>query len=75
MRVEDVAITQAYASFDEYWEVTSDLAMSLRLALARLTGDAAAELRSAVRQALAPYETDDGLAVPGLARVVVAKPS
>ena len=70
--VDDVPITQRYASFDEYWDVTRDLAMSLRNALGALPEDRAAELRGLVEERLAPYAGGDGLAIPGLARVVSA---
>ena len=67
--VDDVPITNRYASFDEYWDVTRDLAMSLRNALAALTDERVAELRGLVEERLARYAGDEGLAIPGLARV------
>ena len=73
-RIEDVAVTMRYASFDEYWEVTRDLAMSLRNALAGLPERAAEQLRERVEEGLAAYAGGDGLAVPGIARVVASTP-
>jgi SAM-dependent methyltransferase len=70
--IEDVELSMDYASFDEYWEVTRDLAMSLRDALGRLPPGEADELRSRIQQELEPYATANGLAIPGLARVVGA---
>lgn len=71
-RIEDVAVTMRYASFDDYWEITADLAMSLRNALAELPAHAATRLRERVEEGLAQYAAKDGLAVPGRAWVVSA---
>ena len=68
--IDDVEIEMRYASFDEYWEVTRDLSMSLRNALAALGTDEAADLRGRAEVALAPYAGEDELVIPGLARVV-----
>ncbi len=70
--VEPVEIAMRYASFDEFWAVTQDLAMSLRDALARLLTAEADELRARARESLAPYDGDEGLAIPGRAWVVAA---
>ena len=67
--LDEVPIAMRYASFDEYWDVTCDLAMSLRNALRELPEERAEELRSLVRERLAQYEGDAGLEIPGLARV------
>jgi SAM-dependent methyltransferase len=67
--VDDVPIVQRYASFDEFWDVTRDVAMSLREALGRLPAEDGARLRSAVEEALAPFAGQGGLEIPGLARV------
>jgi SAM-dependent methyltransferase len=72
VEIEDVALTMTYASFDEYWDVTRDLAMSLRNALARLSEAETDDLRSRIERALEGYVTGDGLALPGRARVVTA---
>ena len=68
-RVDEVEIAMRYTSFDEYWEVTQDLAMSLREALTRISAAEADELRTRVRDSLAKYDGADGVAIPGLARV------
>ena len=68
-RVDEVEIAMRYTSFDEYWEVTQDLAMSLREALTRISAAEADELRTRVRDSLAKYDDADGVAIPGLARV------
>jgi SAM-dependent methyltransferase len=71
--VDEVPITQRYASFDEFWDVTQDLAMSLRNALAALREEQAAELRRVVEERLARYVDEEGLAIPGLARVFTSR--
>ena len=73
--VDDVPITMRYASFDEFWDVTRDLAMSLRDALGRLPPERAAELRSTVERALDPFVSPAGVALPGLARVFSTRKS
>jgi SAM-dependent methyltransferase len=70
--VDDVPITMRYASFDEFWDVTRDLAMSLRNALDAISDEQAAELRARVEAALEPFAGEAGPALPGLARVVAA---
>ena len=72
LAIEDVPIAMRYGSFDEYWDVTRDLAMTLRTVLARLSGAQTEELRERVAGALAGYRSDDGLVIPGLARIVSA---
>jgi SAM-dependent methyltransferase len=71
--VDDVPIVMRYASFDEYWEVTQDLAMSLRNALAAISDAQAGELRTLVAERFEPFAGESGLALPGLARVVSAR--
>jgi len=67
--LDEVPITMRYASFDEFWDVTRDLAMSLRNALAQLPDARGEELRALVEERVAPFTDDEGLAIPGLARV------
>jgi ubiquinone/menaquinone biosynthesis C-methylase UbiE len=70
--IEDVPLAMRYESFDDYWDVTRDLAMSLQEALGRLSADEAGELRSRVERAFERYATGEELALPALARVVRA---
>jgi SAM-dependent methyltransferase len=72
VQIEDVAFSMRYASFDEYWAVTRDLAMSLRTALSELPAEDAERLRSRVAEQIAQYEGAAGLELPGRARVVRA---
>jgi SAM-dependent methyltransferase len=72
--IDDVPVTMRYESFDDYWTITSDLSMTLRNALERLSDDDAAAVRKRVESMLSAYADEDGrLAVPGLARVVATR--
>jgi SAM-dependent methyltransferase len=73
LALEDIALTWRYQSFDEYWEVSSDLSRTLAVALDGLDDPDAATVRNDLRSALAPYESERGLAIPGLARAVSAQ--
>jgi SAM-dependent methyltransferase len=70
--IDAVDLGYEYASFDEYWDVTHDIAMSLRDALTRLSDEEADELQSRVAAALSRFEGPDGLTLPGRAWVVGA---
>ena len=72
-RVEDVPVAWAASSLDEWWETSKDTSRMLTMLLARLTGEEAGALRARAERYLQEYVADDGtIAVPGLARVVVA---
>ncbi len=69
--LEDVPVTWAARSLDEWWEATCDMSPTLRTILARLDEDETATLRRRAEANLDEYLAADGsLAVPGLARVV-----
>jgi SAM-dependent methyltransferase len=72
LALEDIPLTWRYDSFDEYWEVSSDLSRTLAVTLQGLGAEAIEELRDAVRSALAQYESDEGLVIPALSRAVLA---
>ena len=72
-RVEDVPVAWAASSLDEWWETSRDTSRMLTTLLARLAPDEARALRARAEAHLQEYVADDGsIAVPGLARVVVA---
>jgi SAM-dependent methyltransferase len=72
-RVEDVPVAWAASSLDEWWEASKDTSRMLSMLLARLTQDEAQALRERAETHLREYVADDGtIAVPGLARVVLA---
>ncbi len=54
-------------SFDDYWRVRTDLAGPLKKRLEALPADELAAVREAVRTRLSPYQTSEGLTIPGLA--------
>jgi SAM-dependent methyltransferase len=60
-------------SFDEWWTRTSSLAGPLAQILATLPDDATQALRTRVEEAVAPYTTPTGLALPGLTLVATAR--
>jgi len=71
--VEDVPVAWAASSLDEWWETSKDTSRMLTTLLGRLTEDEARALRTGAEAHLREYVADDGsIAVPGLARVVVA---
>jgi SAM-dependent methyltransferase len=75
-RVEDVPVAWAASSLDEWWEASKDTSRMLTTLLARLTEDEAQALRERSETHLQEYVADDGtIAVPGIARVVVATAS
>jgi SAM-dependent methyltransferase len=70
--IEDVDAPMRYASFDEYWDTTRDLAMSLRNVLAELPAEDAERLRSRIAEQIEHYAHGGRLEVPGRARVTRA---
>jgi hypothetical protein len=72
-RVEDVKVTWVAGSLDEWWETTRDTSRMLSLLLGGLAPDQVEALRERAGSLLGEYVGEDGsLAVPGVARVVVA---
>ena len=68
--VEDVPVPHRTGSFDEYWNLTSDLAGPLAAVLAGLDEETTSAIQDRVRAAFVPYSTDAGLDIPGLSRMV-----
>jgi hypothetical protein len=60
-------------SFDEWWTHTSALAGPIASIVANLSDDAEAELLDQLRVVSSPYETSDGLDIPGLSLVLTAR--
>jgi SAM-dependent methyltransferase len=73
VEIEDIALRFAYDSFDEYWTVTLELGASLSTAVAALTDEQQAAVRSAVREAAEPYRRNGGYEFPGLCHNVLAQ--
>ena len=71
--VTEVTFTQTYASFDQYWDITRELAAPIAQAQATLDDAGATAIRDSVRQALWQSETADGeLPIPAAAVVAGA---
>jgi SAM-dependent methyltransferase len=70
---EDVPLTWRYASFDEYWSVSRDLSRTLSAALETMSEQEAQGVYAGVHQALEPHRFEEGLAIPALSRVALAR--
>ena len=71
--VDEVAAPWVGASFDQWWLVTTALAGPLSKVLEAQPPEAIEAIRSHAREALAPYETSDGLEIPGVTLVGAAR--
>lgn len=72
--VEDVRLTWRAPALSTWWDVARDTSRSLSLILERATDDEAAAVRAGAERRLEPYVQPDGsLAVPGRARVALAR--
>jgi len=71
--IEEVEVTWTAASLEEWWETTTDTSRMLALLLAGLSAEQVTALRDRAELLLEEYVAPDGsVAVPGLARIVVA---
>ena len=73
VRVEEVAVPTHDASFEEYWELRTDLAGPLKRLLAALPPQDLVTVRETVHARLSRYHTSDGLRIPGLAYIGSAR--
>jgi len=64
--VAELAVPLRARSVEEWWTRTCALAGPLTSILASLPGDARQALRARAREAVRPFETHDGLELPGL---------
>ena len=71
--VEPVDVPTHDASFEDYWQLRTDLAGPLKSRLAGLHAHDLAAIRETVRARLAQYRTEDALRIPGLAYVGSAR--
>lgn len=72
--VEDVPLTWCAGSLDEWWDVARDTSRMLSSLLERAAPEEARAVREGAERRLARWVAPDGsLAVPGLARVVLAR--
>ena len=71
--LQQVDVPTHDASFDDYWQLRTDLAGPLKQRLAVLPAQDTIAIREMVRERLSRYQTSDGLRVPGLAYVGSAR--
>ena len=71
--VEEVPVEFRFSGWDEYRDVMTSLAVSLREALAGLDGATRAHVDEAARARLERFQTPDGYVLPGLALVTSAR--
>jgi len=70
---EEVGVEWRYASLEEWWDASRELSRMLRVMLAGLDEPSAAAVREGAFERLRRYVGPDGaLAVPGVARVLLA---
>jgi aryl-alcohol dehydrogenase-like predicted oxidoreductase/SAM-dependent methyltransferase len=77
-KLVDVSVTELdlpmrAPSLDEWWETTSSLSRGLSKRLATLSEEAAEAMRARARTAAAPYETPEGVELPGLALLAAGR--
>jgi ubiquinone/menaquinone biosynthesis C-methylase UbiE len=73
VRVVEVAVPTRDASFEDYWELRTDLAGPLKRLLTAMSAEDLAAIRDAVRERLSQYQTAAGLEIPGLAYIGSAR--
>jgi SAM-dependent methyltransferase len=71
--IEELAVSTASASFDEWWERTCALAGPLANILASLPEVGARALRDRARNAARRYDTPDGLRFPGVTLIATGR--
>jgi SAM-dependent methyltransferase len=71
--VDAVDVPLRAGSFDEWWTRTSALAGPLSAILASLPEPAAAALRARLREAIRPYESPEGIELPGVSLIASAR--
>ena len=73
VHIDHVPVRFHAPSFEEWWAHTSALAGPIAMVVAGLSDDARAELLDRLRDAARPYESSDGLDIPGLSLVLRAR--
>jgi SAM-dependent methyltransferase len=72
VEVEEVPVEYRFASWEDYRQLVSSLAASLRQTLQGLEDDLRAEIDAAARVRLEPFWSEDGYVIPGLTLVTRA---
>ena len=71
--VEEVAVPTHDASFEDYWELRTDLAGPLKRLLGGLSPQDRAAIKQTARARLMQYQTANGLEIPGFAYLGFAR--
>jgi SAM-dependent methyltransferase len=71
--VEQVAVPTHDPSFEDYWQLRTDLAGPLKRLLEGMPQQDRAAIQQTVRARLSPYQTSNGLEIPGLAYIGFAR--
>lgn len=69
IELEDVELVGTYESFDHYWDATTDLAASVRTALAGLPEAARESVKASVERNAEPFAGPEGMRFPGVSVV------
>jgi SAM-dependent methyltransferase len=72
--ISEVEVPFRADSFDEWWERTTALAGPVAKLLEAQPSEVVESIRSHAREALSRYETADGLEIPGVTLVALARP-
>ncbi|HEY7195981.1 MAG TPA: methyltransferase domain-containing protein [Gaiellaceae bacterium] len=71
-RMEDVPMTWSFDDFEGYWSYLTELAGALAVRIAALDADQEQALRSRLEEAVEPYRSESGYAIPGLTQNTLA---
>jgi SAM-dependent methyltransferase len=71
--LEDVELASAHGTFDDYWAVTLDMSAYTAGTLQGLPEDEQQDLRAAVERDAEAFRSDDGLVLPGVSIVGLAR--
>jgi SAM-dependent methyltransferase len=70
--IREVAVPMPARDFDDWWSHVTGLAGPAAALLAALPSEAREGIRAHAREALAAYETEDGLEIPGVSWLVTS---
>ena len=74
IKIDKVEFSQRYARFEQYWELTIDMAAPIAAALRTLDANQVSEVREAVRGSLAQFTAANGtMSVPASTLVAAAR--
>jgi ubiquinone/menaquinone biosynthesis C-methylase UbiE len=73
VHVEEIESAFRFDDFDGYWNLQSEVAGPVAVLLASLASDEVDDIRTALKPAVEPFQSNGGLAMPSLAVVVSAR--